>query len=66
MDYNDCARIVDATEKVFENTPYVVRYGLDGDPYIEYLDGSEVDYFSIPRELTQQFEDILETLNIDY
>lgn len=65
MNYNDCKLIFDATKHIFEGTDYGLDYGLDAEPYFT-LYGEIVEYDSVPKHLIDDFEAILETLEIDY
>jgi hypothetical protein len=63
MDYKDCQNILEATKHIFEGTDYGLDYGLDAEPYFT-LHGEIVDYDDVPKYIINEFEAILETLEI--
>jgi hypothetical protein len=65
MNYNDCKLIYDATLHIFEGIDYAIDYGLDAEPYFT-LHGEIVEYDDVPKYIINEFEAILETLEIDY
>jgi hypothetical protein len=65
MDYKDCQNILEATKHIFEGTDYGLDYGLDAEPYFT-LHGEIVDYDDVPKYIINEFEAILETLEINY
>lgn len=65
MEYNDCEKIVKATEHLFVGTQYSIEYYLDAEPYFTFK-GEIIDAEDVPEHIKNPFWEILETLEIEF
>ena len=65
MDYNDCAKIIAATSHLFDGTKYGADYYLDAEIYFT-LDGEWIYYYELPDSIKVPFNEIIETLEINF
>lgn len=65
MSYEDCQKIVNATKHIFEGTNYYVEFYLDAEMYFT-LNGEFIEDEDLPQNLREQFDAIIETLEIEY
>lgn len=65
MNYNECQKIVNATKHVFAGTNYAIEFYLDAEMYFT-LNGEIIEDNELPENLRQQFDAIIETLEIEY